>query len=375
MTKAPVRFETIRAENGKNIGRITLNVERRLNCLTLEMVRMLRGQLTRWIEDPAIACMLIQGAGDRAFCAGGDVQALYYSARETPGGPCAYAEAFFEHEYRMDFLVHTCPKPIIAWGHGIVMGGGLGILSGCSHRVVTETARLAMPEITIGLYPDVGGGWCFNKMPGRIGLFLAMTGAVFNAADARYTGLADYAFHHATLDSVMDGLKDANWSDSVVKNHEILSAHLREVSQREGAAWPEGHIEAQQGLINTLCSGADAASVYTAICELETQDNWLAAARDNLIHGSALSALVIHRHIKQTRHRSLREVFQSELVLSTNLVRHCEFSEGVRALLIEKDKKPNWQFKTIHEVNPSIVDQLFEPPWPVNPLVDLPAVN
>ncbi|MDX9788330.1 MAG: enoyl-CoA hydratase/isomerase family protein [Desulfobacterales bacterium] len=371
MKEIPVIFETIRAVNGKCIGVMTLNVEKKLNSLTLEMVLTLRRQLAQWIADKAIACILVKGTGDRAFCAGGDVQALYRSAMETPGGPCAYAEAFFEHEYRMDYLFHVCPKPVIAWGHGIVMGGGLGILAGCSHRVVTEKARLAMPEVTIALYPDVGAGWFFNKMPGNVGMFLAMTGASFNAADALSAGIADYFITHDQLDAVMKALRLQSWSETTLMNHEILGGLLNKVSQRAHVALPKGNIEAHQDELNALCSDADVVAVFKAITAIETEDNWLAVARDNLIHGSPLSSRIIHGHMQRTRLFSLKEVFQSELVLSTNLVRYSEFSEGVRALLIQKDKNPNWKFATIQEVPEQLLDQLVTPPWPNNPLADL----
>ena len=148
------------------IGHMTLNVPATLNSLTLTMVDQIQSTLEQWRDRSDIAVILIDGSGDKAFCAGGDVQALRDSCLASPGGPCDYAETFFTREYRMNFTLHTYPKPIICWGSGIVMGGGLGILAGCHIRIVTETTRIAMPEVTIALFPDVGGSWFLNRMPG-----------------------------------------------------------------------------------------------------------------------------------------------------------------------------------------------------------------
>lgn len=371
MRHSPVFWEEISAVNGKRIGRMVLNVEKKLNSLTLEMVNIIRHRLAMWIKDETIACVVVMGSGDRAFCAGGDVQALYASAIQRPGGPCVYAEAFFENEYRMDYLFHTCLKPVVAWGNGIIMGGGLGILAGCSHRVVTETARLAMPEITIALYPDVGGGWFFNRMPGKTGLFLALTGMSFNAADALYTGIADFFVRHEQFDAVMKALIRQDWSERASINHEILNAVLNEFSRQAPGVLPEGNIEARRGVIDALGDGTDGIAFMKAVLSGQWKDQWLAEAAKNLAHGSPLSAHVIYRHMARTRGRALNEVFQMELVLSTNLVRYPEFTEGVRALLIEKDKKPKWKYATLEQVAGELVDQLFTPPWPENPLSDM----
>ena len=208
---APVLFEEIDSKAGK-VGRITLNVEPTLNSLTLEMVDLLQARLDGWREDDSIGAVFIDGAGEKAFCAGGDVQALHASAVETPGGPCEYGEAFFTREYRMNYTLHTWPKPLVCWGHGIVMGGGLGVMAGCSHRIVTEKTRIAMPEVTIALFPDVGGSWFLNHMPGKSGLFLALTGASINAADAIYTGIADRFVSSEHKQAVLDALVEQAWS-------------------------------------------------------------------------------------------------------------------------------------------------------------------
>lgn len=353
------------------LGRVTLNVAATLNSLTLEMVDLLQAQLDAWREDPQIAAVFIEGAGDKAFCAGGDVQALHQSAVATPGGPCDYAETFFTREYRMNYTLHTYPKPVICWGHGIVMGGGLGVMAGCSHRIVTEKTRIAMPEVTIALFPDVGGSWFLNHMPGKCGQFLALTGASINAADAIYTGMAGRFIASEHKADVIEQLLRQSWSADAQTNHALVKHTLRPFSEQSVSQCPGGQVEPHLATINTLCDGDDVHEIIDNIVGQQTQDPWLAKARESLAHGSPLAALWIFRQLWETRHASLREVFQSEIQLATNIVRHPEFAEGVRALLIDKDRNPQWQYNSSREVPAEQLDAFFDAPWDVNPLADL----
>jgi enoyl-CoA hydratase/carnithine racemase len=359
------------AAGDRRLGRVTLNVAATLNSLTLDMVDLLQAQLDAWRDDERIAAVFIDGAGDKAFCAGGDVQALHQSAVATPGGPCEYAENFFTREYRMNYTLHTYPKPIICWGHGIVMGGGLGVMAGCSHRIVTEKTRIAMPEVTIALFPDVGGSWFLNHMPGKCGQFLALTGASINAADAIYTGIAGRFIASEHKAAVIEQLLLQSWSADARANHALVKHTLRPFSEQSVSQCPGGQVEPHLGTINTLCDGDDIHEIIDNIVGQQTQDPWLSKARDSLAHGSSLAALWIFRQLWETRHASLREVFQSEIQLVTNIVRHPEFAEGVRALLIDKDRNPQWQYKTSREVPAENLDAFFTAPWEQNPLADL----
>jgi enoyl-CoA hydratase/carnithine racemase len=354
-----------------SLGRITLNSPATLNALTLAMVDGLQEALDAWRDDPDVACLVIDGAGERAFCAGGDVQALHASAVETPGGPCAYAESFFAREYRMNYTLHTYPKPILCWGHGIVMGGGLGVMAGCSERVVTEATRIAMPEVTIALFPDVGGSWFLNHMPGSSGRFLALTAASVNATDALFCGLGDRFLAASQKDAVFDALTAAHWARDARSNRGMLRHILHAASSAPQAEAPPAQVQPHLSVINDLCDGDDVHDVIDRILALDSDDKWLARARDGLAHGSKLAALWIDRQLWETRHASLREVFQSELALGTNIVRHPEFAEGVRALLIDKDRNPAWAYASSRDVPDEVLDRFFMPPWPQNPLADL----
>ncbi len=365
---APVLFETLDAAGGK-LGRITLNVESTLNSLTLDMVDLLQAQLDLWETDDSIVAVFIDAVGEKAFCAGGDVQALHASAVATPGGPCEYAENFFAREYRMNYSLHTWPKPLVCWGHGIVMGGGLGVLAGCSHRIVTEKTRIAMPEVTIALFPDVGGSWFLNHMPGKSGEFLALTGASINAADAIFAGIADRFIGSEHKEAVLAALLAQDFSDGDA--HARVRHALRPFSDRSIGSLPAGQVEPHLAAIARLCDGDSIHDVIDNIVGMDTEDPWLAKARDSLDHGSKLAARWIHRQLYETRHASLREVFQAEIQLVTNIVRHPEFAEGVRALLIDKDRNPRWAYPSSREVPEDVLNNFFAPPWPTNPLADL----
>ncbi len=371
MSDVPVLFAELPAANGKRLGEITLNVEKTLNSLSLEMVDLMLDQLKQWIKDEGVVAVLIKGEGQKAFCAGGDIQALYQSAINKTGGVCEYAETFFENEYRLDYLLHTYPKPVLCWGHGIVMGGGLGIMAGCSHRVVTEKTRIAMPEVTIGLYPDIGGSWFLNRMPGKSGVFLALTGASINAADSLYIGMADHFITNDQQEAVVTTLLQQDWSEEPENNRQILTESLRSFEQASSDQLPAGNVAEHQEIIGKLCAVDKVSKVYTAIAGLETDDRWLVKARDSLIAGSPLSVLIIFRQLQVAKELSLDEVFRSELQLSTNIVRYPEFAEGVRALIIEKDRNPQWQFASLSDVPGDLLKQFFVSPWPQNPLANL----
>ena len=373
MIEAAVLFEERASQAGKRIGIATLNSEKTLNSLTYDMVQLLLDKLQQWKADDTIACVFIRGAGEKALCAGGDVQQLYQSAIKQPGGPCVKAEAFFELEYRMNYLLHSYPKPIICWGHGVVMGGGLGILAGCSHRVVTEKTRMAMPEVTIALFPDVGGSWFLNRMPGRVGLFLALTAAQMNGPDCIYTGIADRFIASTHLEAILDEITALQWGETSERHGEQITGLLRSFEAKSRDLKPAGNVAAHFDIIQSLTDRDNFYQVVDAITSLETTDQWLQRASSGLAHGSPISASNIYQALEKTLHMSLAEVFQFELMLATNIVRHPEFAEGVRALLIDKDKNPRWQYASVRDVPRQLMASMITPPWPDNPLADITA--
>lgn len=367
-----VVFETLSAGNGKQLGVATLNVEKKLNSLTQEMVELLTQQLVQWEQDDSIACVWLQGAGEKAFCAGGDVRCLRDRIAEV-GAEAAlpFVQAFFESEYRLDYLIHRYSKPVVCWGHGIVMGGGIGLMSGASHRVVTETSRMAMPEITIGLYPDVGGTWFLNHAPGRTGLFLGLTGANFNATDALFVGMADRFIPSSSKQLVMDGLLQQAWTDSLRDNQQRVSAVLRSCEALDQL--PAGQVREHYDLIQAVTDGDTAASVVDNIVAIESEEKWLQKAVATLRAGCPTTAHLVFEQLRRGKKLSLPEVFQMELVMSLQCALHPDFPEGVRALLVDKDGSPQWTHQNVGDVDTAWIDEHFQAPWPdgVNPLHNL----
>lgn len=367
---APVIATTIAAKKG-NIGHLQLNMPKALNSLNLEMVQLLNQQLIEWQSNDDIACIVLSGSGEKAFCAGGDVQALYKSAIETPGGPCNYAEQFFLEEYELDHRIHTYPKPLICIGSGIVMGGGLGLMAGASHRIVTETTRIAMPEVSIGLFPDVGGTRFLNDMPYGLGIFYALTGASINANDALFLNLADYFFTNEQVLGLMDQLSTIHWVKDPTKNTERLNDKLKklclpcEQSQQHAPSDLANYLESI-----TLASQEDGlGDIIHALNTIDHDSPWLTRALKGLSSGSPLSSLLIYEQLRRFRYATLEETFEAELILATNMVRNPEFAEGVRALLIDKDKKPKWQYKHFSHVTATLMDSFYETPFEENPLI------
>ncbi len=370
-----VLFREVAAANGRRIGFAQLNAEKSLNALSLDMIRLLDPQLRRWADDPAIACVVLHGAGEKALCAGGDVRSLRKAIVEYQGAPPnPGALAFFSEEYRLDHRIHTYPKPVLVWGGGIVMGGGLGLLAGASHRVVTETSRIAMPEIGIGLFPDVGGSWFLRRMPGAMGLFVALTGVPLNAHDALEAGLANHFLRAADRDSLFEELLTLDWQDSSAGNRLLLSRLLNGHSGKAAELLPESNLRKQAAAIESLCVGNSLAGVVQRIATYAGEDAWIRRGAATLAAGSPTTMALVWELRRRAATLSLAEVFRLELIVALQCCAHPDFAEGVRALLIDKDNKPQWQPATLDAVTPAWIDAHFAAPaWPqgAHPLADL----
>jgi enoyl-CoA hydratase/carnithine racemase len=368
-----VLFSTIGTASGHAFGRATLNAPASLNALSLPMIDRLAPQLEAWANDPAIAGVVLDAAGDKAFCAGGDVVGLYRSIRETaPGQVPAMAAEFFEREYRLDHAIHNYPKPLLCWGHGIVMGGGIGLYAGASHRVATMKTRLAMPEIGIGLYPDVGGSWFLARMPGGIGLFLALTGASLNAADAQYAGLADAILPHEALGAVLERIAAASWHGQGASARDDLQ--LTQLLARFPVvdALPSP-LKRNAGLIEDLLHGDQLERIALRLAALAAhEDPWLAQAAQSFMRGSPTSAWLALEMQQRAKGATLADIFRLEYQASVGCCMQHDFAEGVRALLIDKDKSPRWQPATLEAVSKELIKEHLRPRYSgAHPLADL----
>ncbi len=372
-----VVFEEIPTSGGQRIGVARLNAEKSLNSLSLEMINLLSERLPAWASDPTIALVMLEGAGERAFCAGADLLKLHAACVAHHASPQhkditanTYALDFFSREYRLDYLIHTYPKPVLCWGHGVVMGGGMGLMVGASHRVVTEQVRIAMPEINIGLYADVAGSWFLARAPGRSGLFLALTAAQLGAGDAIFAGLADYQVQHAHKAEVMEALVKQAWHDDAAHNRGVLSQLLQRFTEPHASPGP---LRQQLDVINHLCQHDAAQDIVQAITHLATKDEWMKRAAATLAAGSPTTAVLSVALQRRLKLASLAEVFRAELVASLVCAAQPDLAEGIRALLIDKDKQPRWRPAQVADVRAESIDAYFTSPWSTqaHPLADL----
>lgn len=371
-----VLFDRLPGQNGKAIGVATLNRPQALNGLNLEMCQLLFKQFQEWAQDSSIAMIVLHGAGEKALCAGGDLHSLYASMQKNQGGSAwnnEYAREFFDVEYRLDYLIHTFPKPILCWGDGIVMGGGVGLFNGASHRVVTDTTRFAMPEISIGLFPDVGGTWMLSHLPAGIGHFLALSGAQINASDGLFLGLADAYLPRVHFDALLKALQATSWSDERAACDSSLHQVLRSLA--EGARPDSGPLEQNYAMLRDVCASREFERITQALQQWQdSADPWLSRAAQTFAKGAPGSARLSFELLERVHHLSLADVFRLEYIVSLQCGVQGDFQEGIRALLIDKDKQPRWNPASLEQADARWVERFFVPAWPAettHPLADL----
>lgn len=334
---------TVLAEVSGGIGRLVLNRPRALNALDRGMVDAIGAALSAWAEDPAVRLVTIEGAGGRAFCAGGDVRAVRALVQEGRG---AEIEAFFVAEYGVNRMIAEYPKPYVALIDGISMGGGMGLSIHGSHRVVTEHATMAMPETAIGLFPDIGATYFLPRLPRATGMYLALTGARVSPGDAIHTGLATHFVPRAALESLKAGL---------VREGIAAVAH-------HAAPPPESLLAAERPAIDR-CFGAGSVAGILAALEAEGT-SWAKATLATLAAMSPTSLCVSFAALRRGAGMSLAECLAMELRLTRGTTRHPDFSEGVRAQVVDKTRDPRWSPASVAEVDPGDIAALFEGRWP-----------
>lgn len=369
---APVLIVERAAANDRVVVYAQLNAPKALNSLSRAMINVLMPKLGEWAARDDVACVVLHGSGERAFCAGGDIMELYRAMREADGAPSPYAEEFFADEYRLDYTIHTFPKPILCWGTGAVMGGGLGMLAGASHRVVTENTTIAMPEVGIGLFPDVGAGWFLNRMPGRVGLFLALTGSPVNATDAWLVGLADAYVGSGQREAVFDALTTIDWQDEARANASRLTQLLHGFEQ-QAPDRPESRVLAHREIITRVTDAPDVVGVQSALDVIDSDDPWLQRAIRTMAGASPTSMSVAFEQWHTGRHLSLADTFRREFAMAAQFTRHPDIAEGIRALLVDKDKQPHWSPPRLADVSAEHVAEHFRLPadYAEHPLADL----
>ena len=337
----------VRAERA--LRRITLNRPKALNALTLDMAVTMTKYLRAWATDPDVGAVLIDGAGERGLCAGGDIRALYDAAKSKSPLP----EQFWSTEYHLNVLIARYPKPVIAVMDGVVMGGGVGVSAHASHRIVTERSAVAMPEVGIGFFPDVGAAFLLARAPGYVGTYLALTGDRMNAADAIFCGFADVHIAAAKLAELPSVLADCRTADDV-------RARLGAMS----TAPIPGKLQAAQQWIDRCFNADDVATIFAHLQSTNLDETRAALA--TMQKASPTSLKVTLRNIRAAASFArLEQSFQQDYRIALACIAGHDFIEGIRATIVDKDRNPKWRPDKIEDVTPEIVDRHFRSVGPL----------
>jgi enoyl-CoA hydratase len=325
-------------------GRITMNRPKALNALTHAMVGRIWDALVAWQDDAGIELVVLDGAGDRALCAGGDVRSLYESRTQGSG----FARTFWRDEYRLNALIGRYPKPYVAIQDGVVMGGGIGLSGHARHRIVTERSQLAMPETGIGLIPDVGGTWLLAHAPGETGIYLGLTGEAMRAADAIYARFADAFVPSPKIAALIERLVDPKGGTVA----DAIGALREDPSPSE--------LARRRGEIDRAFGGTSVEAILEALAAMP--DDWAAKARETLAQKSPKSLRLTHAAICNARTlASLEAALRVEYRLTVRLFEDGEFPEGVRALIVDKDRRPAWQPSRLSDLAPDLAARYLAP--------------
>ncbi|MER6670038.1 enoyl-CoA hydratase/isomerase family protein [Amycolatopsis japonica] len=320
------------------IGRITLNRPRALNSLNHGMVLAMLDHLEAWRADPGVRAVLIDGAGDRGLCAGGDIRAIYEDARS--GGTASLR--FWADEYRLNLLISRYPKPYLALMDGLVMGGGVGVSAHGSHRIVTERSRVGMPETGIGFVPDVGGTYLLSRTPGELGTHIALTAGAVSGPDAIHCGLADHFVSSERIPDLLDALTSRPTEDAL----KSIAEPAPPSALAGDAAWIDH------------CYAAD--TVEEILARLHTAGDAAATAAKEIEAKSPTTLKVTLRALRSAAAMpDLETVLAQEYRISAHALSTAEFAEGIRAQIIDKDRAPKWSPATLSEVDGRIVDAYF----------------
>ena len=335
--------------SGCVLGCLTLDAPTSLNALTLDMIRGMDTVLQGWRGRDEVVAVVLLGSGPKAFCAGGDIQALYRScvANQQAGAEVdSYARSFHTEEYQLDLLLHEYPKPVIAVGHGVVMGGGFGLLSASKFRVLTERSRLAFPEITIGLFPDAGGSWVLRNLALPVAGFLGLTGSQLNARDALQLGIGTHVIDDASREELLAKLARLPWSLGAHEANATLVEQTLAAAHRPPQDLPSELAQ----LPDWQISVNDLPATVKALQALAGRSTWIDKGLANFAKGCPTTAAIVLEQLRRVPAMNLAQSFAMELSIATRCAELADFPEGVRALLIDKDGQPKWQHADVTRV-------------------------
>jgi enoyl-CoA hydratase/carnithine racemase len=348
-----------------HVAIITLNRPAALNALSLPMIVELRTLLQRCASDTQVRAILLQGAGEKAFCAGGDIRALYQSFKESG----SLHHEFFAAEYPLDYLLYSYPKPYIVLMDGITMGGGMGLAQGSTLRIVGDRTRIAMPEVGIGLFPDVGASYFLSRLAGALGAYLALTGMQIRGADAVYTRLADVYLPPDAVTSLAEDIGTLTWTDDTAADVR------RVVHARAAQGLPAPSLSLLRPAIDFHFSHPTVSAILASLDE-ENRDAYAEWARQTaqlMRSRSPTMMSVALRQLERGKSLSLAACFRMELGMVEQCFVQGDFVEGVRALIVDKDNAPRWTPARLDEVTEASIEAFFRERWqgPTHPLAGL----
>ncbi|WP_150911531.1 enoyl-CoA hydratase/isomerase family protein [Marinobacter halotolerans] len=359
----PIEVQELPCREG-SVGVITLNTPETLNALSGDMIDRMQMTLDGWAASPEICLVVLRGAGEKGFCAGGNIRELYQVLSPQDAGKAeepTRAAGYFAREYRLDYTVHRFPKPVITLAHGAVMGGGLGLLTASRYRLVTPDIVMAMPEISIGLFPDVGASWFLNRLPGRLGLFMGLTGARLNVSDAMRVGLADMVLQPEQAEGLVSRLQQERWSGECAVDDNRLFRLFRQLELPDYRALPESELARHEQTIARLSAGDHLPEIVDRILDADEQSDWWQAATANLRGGCPVTAWLVWTQLRKAQQMSLKDIFRMELTMATRCTERPDLIEGIRARLIDRDQSPRWSFGSVAEVPEDVVESHFTP--------------
>lgn len=360
-SESPILTSLLPTTDGRFVGVLTLNAPQVMNAVDLDMVNRIDETLERWQNDSKVVAVFMHGVGDKAFSAGGDIRKLYASMQAEGDEHLKYGDAFFLGEYSKNYRVHYFNKPLIAWGQGFVMGGGLGLYIAANHRVGTETLKLAWPEVRIGLFPDVAASWWLSRLPKPVGHWMALSGSHMNARDCQQLQLTHYCLEHQQQEQVLEALLELPWQKNLAENHHLVRQLLQGLERPE--SMPSSELADAEGVLQRFFQEYSLLSIDKAMRAYRGKNPWIKQGIQNFVNGCPATAHIIMRQLQRGANMSLKEVVQWELAIAYQSLRHPDFAEGIRAMVIDKDFKPQWQHENVAAVPESWVDELCSNPW------------